>query len=182
MTTLIIGLRMRPLDLRVLLMVLCCCGSAALAADGDPCAYPEAVHQEFLFQLNRSYVTEQGFFGVFTLENHSPLTITVPGHRRNTGFTIGRPETTVQFKDLTGNWEPLLSLPGSFLPRPDRLIIRPGGKETVTIYLMSADTANKSASQFRVLVRLLDPPTCITSVPYVPTPPREPVTGFESLH
>ena len=151
-----------------------------LFAVDDPCAYPDPIGQPFSFRLHHSYLGEYGFFGVFELENRSSQAIVIPGHKGKNTFTSGRPDVTIQFKDLTSNWESLLSLPGSFLPRPDRMTIASGGKGSLSIFLMPPEVANQSASEFRVLIRLFDPATCITSAPFIPRPRRDPVTGFES--
>ncbi len=151
------------------------------AADTDPCESSDPVGQPFSFTLQRAYSGEHGFMGIFEIENRSAKAVDIPGRKTGTDFTSGRPEVTVEFKDIAPSWQPLLALPGSFLSRPDRLTIPPGGKGRVTIYLMSEGTANQGASQYRVLLRLFASSTCIVSAPFTSLPRRAPVTGFESL-
>lgn len=161
-----------------ILLISFYCRSVAAAA--DPCEFPDPEAQPFSFLLHDSYIAEGSFFGVFELENRGAKHVAISGRRKEGIFTSGRPDVSIQFLDMTSVWQPMLTLPGSFFPRPDRLTIPAGGKARITIYLMSEDAANQGAVAFRVLIRSFDPPTCIASVPFAPLPRRPRVTGFES--
>lgn len=165
---------------RLLFAIVLLCSHSAIASEDDPCRSPDPVGQPFRLTLLRSHLDQRGFVGIFELENSGTQAITIPGRKSKDAFAIDRPEVTVEFRDLTLSWQPLLALPGSFMQRPDRLTIRHGERAQVTAALMSKELADQSASQFRILIRLFDSSTCIASVPFTPLPRREPVTGFES--
>jgi len=161
-------------------MLVLLVGQSAFAADKDPCASPDPFDRSISLVLKSARVQGDAFYGVFELENRnlsSPIALS--GSKSAEGFRIGHPEVTVEFKDLVSNWVPLPALPGTF-SKPDQLAIQPNSKNTFTVFLMSRETANLSASDFRLLVRSFSPRLCVVSTPFRAVPARTPVEGFDS--
>jgi hypothetical protein len=88
------------------------------------------------------------------------------------------PEVSVQFRDLNGQWVSFSGLTGEYIT-PDRMEIKARSRGSFTVDLMSQDVANRSASDFRILVRLSRPDICVISKPFRGIPARQPVVGFE---
>jgi len=157
-------------------------GQRAVATDLDPCSLPDPSDRRLSLTLKSTSIGEgETFVGIFELENRSVSpAVVLPGIRKGTVFNASQPEITVEFKDLTSNWVPLPTLPGSYGSKPDQLSIRPNTRATFTTYLMSRQIANLSGSDFRLLVRLFNPAFCIVSSPFRAIPIRKQVEGFQS--
>jgi len=154
----------------------------ATAENADPCQGAEPFDARVHLTLESTSVDQKrGFVGSFSLENvdFSP-DIVIPGRQRQSTFLVGRPEVTVEFMDLAGMWTSLPMLPGDFLPRPDRLVVRKGRSAHFEAFLMPREIANRSGSDFRILVRLSQAALCIVSAPFHATPVRQEVQGFST--
>jgi hypothetical protein len=90
------------------------------------------------------------------------------------------PDVTVQFLDLNSQWESFTTLAGTFLTPPHRLEIKVNSRATLTADLMSREIADKSGSEFHILIRLFQPDMCLVSRPFHAIPVRQSVTGFET--
>jgi hypothetical protein len=160
------------------LSLLC---SAATSAPADPCEHPDPYDEQVTMTLVRSFSKDLGFLGVFDLKNRTSREVSIPGRVDKGNFVVGEPEVVVEFRDLNSSWQPFVTPPGSFLPRPSHLTIRPLNTVQATVFLMTHEVANLGGSNFRVLIRLVDPNLCIVSQEFKATPKRSTVDGFETI-
>ena len=155
-------------------------GEHKLAIAGDPCevAIP---NPRVSLVLKTARLSQEGrFFGTFELSNKGldrPLIL--PGRRDGGTFLMEIPDVTVQYLDLNSQWVSFSTLAGSFIAPPDRLEVKVHSRGILTTDVVSQEIANRSASDFRILIRLFQPDMCVVSSPFHAIPPRQPVTGFE---
>jgi len=146
----------------------------------DSCDFASPVSARANLILEDTQLSEQGrFLGRFELSNvgfDDPLVLR--GIRAKDVFTMNDPEVSVQFRDLNGRWVSFASLTGDYISS-DRMEIKVHSRGSFMVDLMSQEDANKSASDFRILVRLSRPDICIISKPFRGIPARQPVVGFE---
>jgi hypothetical protein len=155
------------------------------AADNDSCLPLDPLDHRVNLLLRSArieHVENAGvFYGVFEFENQGLATsVSIPGTKEGKTFLVGRPELTVEFKDLRSRWVSLPEAPAIFLLKPDKLIVPPNTNGVFTALLMSQEIANLSASEFRIVLHLSDPLICIVSRSFRAIPVRKPVEGFET--
>lgn len=154
------------------------------ASQRDVCRYPIPDDPAFRLVLKSVKLGDAGSFsGVFELTNREVKPkISLPVTKTEKGTALGVRYISVEFKDLNGTWRALAPLPGDFRNTKDYLDVRPGETVEFSAFLMTQDTANRSASDFRILVRLSNPDLCIVSTQFSPVPRRDAVTSFMSDH
>jgi hypothetical protein len=92
-----------------------------------------------------------------------------------------RPDTSIEYLDLSSAWRRLLDLPGSYRSGPQLRVLPPGGSDVFKARLMTAETARLNAREFRLLLRTYNPRLCVFSVPFYGVPPRAPVLQLQSV-
>lgn len=149
-------------------------------ADEHPCRYASPDDPAFRLLLQSVKLSESGSFtGVFELLNREVQpAITLPVTKNGKTAVLGLRYAGVEFQDLNGTWQPLASVPGDFRDTADYLTIRPGETAKFSVFLMTKETADRSASDFRVLIRLSNPRLCLTSAKFRATPLRQTVKSF----
>lgn len=103
--------------------------------------------------------------------------VVIEGWRKKDGFHIGRPDVSFEFKDLTGGWNELPGLPGSFTGPPDRLLVSNDKRAEVIATLPPTDTTEK-AIEWRLVLR--DKTGCRKSLPFRMIRKKGPVEGYVS--
>jgi hypothetical protein len=158
------------------------CGAPRQAMTGeakDPCGSIPLSESRVSLMLKDVRLSKEGFFGTFVLSNvRLDSKLVLVGKRDNGVFWPTDPSISVQFLDLNGRWVSFPSLAGSFIS-PDRLEVDVHSREFFTVGLMSQEVANRSSSDFRILVRTFQPAICIISRAFHGVPRRPPVTSFE---
>jgi len=151
-----------------------------LAAAEDPCRYTSPDDPAIHLVLKSVTLTESGSFTAqFELLNREVRpAISLPVTRTGKDAFLDLPYASVEFKDLNGTWRPLASLPGDFRDTKDHVNIKPGETAKFSTFLMTNETANHSASDFRILIRLSNPSLCLVSAQFHATPLRQAVKSF----
>ena len=146
----------------------------------DPCDFASPGDPRVSFVLKAVQLLKNGRYqGTFELSNMGfKDVLVIDGARVEGSFTPNHSAITVQFLDLNGGWTSLSSLIEEDITE-GRLEIKPHSSASFTVDLMSQDIANRSGSDFRVLMRLSHPDMCLVSKPFHGSPARQPVTGFE---
>jgi hypothetical protein len=161
----------------VLLILFCGRLSAAAAQE---CSGSDPVLSRTSLTLKGAHLEQDAvFYGEFELVNFdAKASLTISGYKKDDGFHVSRPEITVQFMDLRGQWQPVFELPAIFERRPDHLIVRPNSKVRFVTLLMKRDIANLSNSDFRIVLQASEPKICIVSNTFRAVPIRKQVDGF----
>jgi hypothetical protein len=155
----------------------------ALSADEDPCDSVAGMASEARLELRGSDVDAAGaFVGTFEIENQSRKRSISVGLVGETGGDFAfRPDTSIEYLDLSSAWRRLLDLPGSYRSGPQLRVLPPGGSDVFKARLMTAETARLNAREFRLLLRTYNPRLCVFSVPFYGVPPRAPVLQLQSV-
>jgi hypothetical protein len=154
--------------------------AGAWAVATDPCQTPARSDPRVNLALRSAQLSEAGrFVGTFEISNTGfDHALVLSGKRLDGAFTIDVPEISVQFLDLNQEWVTFSTLAGDFI-KPDRLEIAAHSRSAIAIDLMSQEEANRSASNFRVLLRFYRPDFCVISPSFHAIPSRQRVSGFE---
>jgi hypothetical protein len=155
-------------------------GEGARALGTDPCLAPARSDSRVSLVLKSTEISKEGrFVATFELSNigfnHK---LSLSGKRENGTFTMDVPEISVQFLDLNNEWVSFTTLAGDFIA-PNRLEIGAHSRGLFAVDLMSQEEANRSASNFRIMVRFFSPDFCAISPAFHAVPARQAVTGFE---
>lgn len=155
----------------------------ARSADEDPCDGIAGMASEARLELKGSDIDEAGaFVGTFEIENQSRQRSISVGLVGETGGDFAfRPDTSIEYLDLSSDWRRLLDLPGSYRSLPRMQVLQPGERYVFKAMLMSAETARQNAREFRVLLRTYNPRLCVFSVPFHGVPSRTPVLQLQSV-
>jgi hypothetical protein len=165
----------------VIVLMFSPCGVAA--GNGDPCLDTRRSESDARIVLQTTTLDEQGIFvGKFVIENVSKKSIVIKGELPESGgqIRIVRPDYSIEYLDLSNQWQERLELPGSFLGAKGERSIPPGKSSTFTVSLMSANYGSRSANDFRLLVRTKNLSACLVSVPFRGYPPRPEVIRLET--
>jgi hypothetical protein len=149
----------------------------------DPCA-ERADIADATVVLESSRLEPSGIFvGVFRIENRNPgATRQFRALGVNGEMRIVFPERSVEYLDgIANEWRPVLDLPGSFLPRPESLVVPPGKILRFAAPLFTREVVDRGARVFRLLIRSSDPKLCFVSAPFEAYPLPPAVKGFQSL-
>ena len=161
--------------------IICLCMFAAMSQEvfaGDPCRLLTSDARAKLILKDASLSTDH-FVGTFELSNIGFRTsLTLHGKRQGNFLNLDDPDVSVQFLDLNMHWESFTALTGSYL-RPDQISVSPHSRAEFTTELMSQEIADKSASEFRVVLRLFNPDICVISQSFHTVRTLQQVTGFE---
>jgi hypothetical protein len=155
-------------------------GASARAFATDPCQAPARSDSRVKLVFKSTGISKDGrFVATFELSNigfnHK---LSLSGKRENGTFTMDVPAISVQFLDLNNEWVSFTTLAGDFT-EPDRLEIGAHSRGVFTVDLMSQEEADRSASNFRILLRFSSPDFCAISPAFHAIPARQTVTGFE---
>lgn len=151
----------------------------AAPQDVDPCARPESIALQTLIVLEGTRIDAHGeFIGMFRVENLGQQAIELPARRVATGFAIGRPETSIEYRAPTGEWLRMPKIPGSFAYKLEALRVGPHQKAKFVTELMSQSAADSGPQAFRLLIGANTANMCFVSAPFERQPAPARVTGF----
>lgn len=156
----------------------------AIAENSDPCAYIRKIESDVRAVLQSTTLDKHGIFiGQFMIDNLSKKTFVLKGNLPSNGgpIRIVRPDYSIEYLDLSNQWQERLELPCSFLGAKDERVVLPGKSLVFTVALVSAKYASKSASDFRLLIRTKNPLVCFISTPFRGYPPRPKVIRLETV-
>jgi hypothetical protein len=159
--------------------------SAIASSSGDPCQNAGSISLENRVTLQSAALNKHGFFvGTFRVDNLSKDNAlmfrgTLDGS--NGIIKLAEPDTSIEYQDISSQWQSMLEIPGSFYSPKEERIVPPGKSLLFTAELFSADRASLSAGEFRLLIRTRKPPLCLISVPFYGLPPRPTVNQLKSV-
>jgi hypothetical protein len=154
------------------------------AENGDPCTDIRRIESDARVVLKETALDGRNIFiGTFLIQNLSKKNIVLKGNFPASGgpIRIVRPDYSIEYLDLSNQWQQRIELPGSFLGAKDERVVPPGKSLLFTAPLVSAKYASKSASDFRLLVRTKNSTACLMSVPFRGYPPRPEVIRLETV-
>jgi hypothetical protein len=156
-------------------------GGVLPASAADPCASPMDFVEVGVVLHSAAPRPQSGFIGEFHVHNvRFGKPIVLAGKQEHSRFFMEYPSALMQFKDLNGQWENELMIPGTFSGQKDRLTIGPGETKSLFIELPSAERVSAGGREFRILLLTWDSHTCIASSPFQALQARGPITGFGS--
>lgn len=152
-------------------------------AAADPCSHPEKIASAVTLNLVSAALAENGsFVGNFRIHaaKHSePISIGLV--KVSGGEFAFYPDTSIEYMNLSGDWQRMLALPGSFRGVTRVHVLSPGHAFTFKAALISRETATMNARGFRLLLRTNSSQLCVVSKPFVGVPARPPVETLKSI-
>lgn len=156
-------------------------GPVAASHGVDLCSDPDASDPRVRLALKGTQIIDGVYVGEFEIQNIGVTEpILISGEAGSEAFAVEYPDVSIEFKDLNAHWTALQMVPGTFTQQEGRLEIARNSKARFTTMLMTQEVANLSASDFRILVRAVNPKICIISRPFRAVPLRPQVVGFKA--
>lgn len=150
----------------------------------DPCDVPssEAIGVEITLISSRFDKNRKIFYGTFEIKNTDINNSFKYGiFKYGKVAAVSYPNSSIEFLSLSGRWESMPNIPGSFRKPLDFVNLSNGMKMIFETQLVNASMANLNASQFRLLLRSADNKLCVHSEPFEGLPKRRVVERFQSV-
>ena len=149
----------------------------------DTCEDQDMLAPRATLVLKNTSVDKNGnFSGLFEFHNFDLApTVTILGARNGGFFVVSRPQARIEFRDLNGRWTLLSIMPlEEFLDTSSRLSIASRSKMVFKTVLFPQELVANDGSDFRLLLSLSTPSTCVASIPFRAYPGRSQIQGFVS--
>lgn len=167
--------------IRFLMVMAFALGRVVTSHAADFCGDPDSGDPRVRLALKSTQVRDGVYIGEFEIENIGLAEpILIAGEASRGIFAVEYPDVSIEFKDLNARWTALQMVPGTFIQQKGRMEIARDSKARFTTTLMTQEVANLSASEFRILVRAIQPKVCMVSRPFHAVPSRQQVVGFEA--